>query len=122
MVTSSVNVMSGVEESFLPHTPEVSSRFMDMPLTTVLGRIGDDDDDEDLDDEDFDEDDDDFDEEIEEIEEVVEEDEDFDAESIVEELIQEFAEELDLSDEQQVELFEEMKKRLLTPQDQKNLP
>ena len=51
-----------------------------------------------------------------------EEDEDFDAESIVEELIQEFAEELDLSDEQQVELFEEMKKRLLTPQDQKNLP
>jgi hypothetical protein len=51
-----------------------------------------------------------------------EEDEDFDAESIVEELIQEFAEELDLSDEQQVELFEEMKKRILTPQDQKNLP
>ena len=51
-----------------------------------------------------------------------EEDEDFDAESIVEELIQEFAEELDLSDEQQVELFEEMEKRILTPQDQKNLP
>ena len=51
-----------------------------------------------------------------------EEDEDFDAESIVEELIQEFAEELDLSNEQQVELFEEMKKRILTPQDQKNLP
>ena len=47
-----------------------------------------------------------------------EEDEDFDAESIVEELIQEFAEELDLSDEQQVELFEEMKKRL-NHQDQK---
>ena len=33
-------------------------------------------------------------------------------ESIVEELIQEFAEELDLSNEQQVELFEEMKKNL----------
>ena len=39
-----------------------------------------------------------------------EEDEDFDAESIVEELIQEFAEELDLSDEQRAELFKEMKK------------
>ena len=39
-----------------------------------------------------------------------EEGEDFDAESIVEELIQELAEELDLSDEQRAELFKEMKK------------
>ncbi|MCY6413180.1 hypothetical protein QTA56_13765 [Acinetobacter sp. VNH17] len=39
-----------------------------------------------------------------------EEGEDFDAEAIVEELIQELAEELDLSDEQRAELFEEMRK------------
>ena len=39
-----------------------------------------------------------------------EEDEDFDAEALVEELIQELAEELDLSDEQRAELFKEMKK------------
>ena len=39
-----------------------------------------------------------------------EEGEDFDAEALVEELIQELAEELDLSDEQRAELFEEMKK------------
>ena len=39
-----------------------------------------------------------------------EEGEDFDAEALVEELIQELAEELDLSDEQRAELFKEMKK------------
>ena len=39
-----------------------------------------------------------------------EEGEDFDAEAFVEELIQELAEELDLSDEQRAELFKEMKK------------
>lgn len=39
-----------------------------------------------------------------------EESEDFDAEALVEELIQELAEELDLSDEQRAELFKEMKK------------
>ena len=40
-----------------------------------------------------------------------EEGEDFDAEALVEELIQELAEELDLSDEQRAELFKEMKKQ-----------
>ncbi|WP_414631681.1 hypothetical protein [Acinetobacter venetianus] len=39
-----------------------------------------------------------------------EEDEDFDAEALVEELIQELAEELGLSDEQRAELFDEMNK------------
>ena len=39
-----------------------------------------------------------------------EEGEDFDAEALVEELIQALAEELDLSDEQRAELFKEMKK------------
>ena len=39
-----------------------------------------------------------------------EEDEDFDAEAFVEELIQDLAEELDLSDEQRAELFDEMNK------------
>ncbi len=39
-----------------------------------------------------------------------EQDEDFDAEALVDELIQELAEELDLSDEQRAELFDEMKK------------
>jgi len=51
MVTSSANVMSGVEENLFSQTPEVSSLFMDKPLTTVLGRAGDEDDDEDFDDE-----------------------------------------------------------------------
>ena len=40
-----------------------------------------------------------------------EEGEDFDAEALVEELIQALAEELDLSDEQRAELFKEMKKQ-----------